>query len=265
MIFNEHVLTTLPRTSSCNSTKRLIIPLTYKTSSLPLLPHDRHRRSSSLTIAAGVTSFLRSIITLISLPLMPSFKIISTTCRWLTISTITPTSLRRQVTGTLFGNRRGLVSFAIQFDPRSQPVFVIEFAVTTSALVKEMSSGFVRIALESEKPDQLGKRVRSGKLFGEPLWTMYCNGKKCGSAISREWTESDWHVLSTVKSVSVGAGVIPVLDNGYKKGNQLPEGELLYMRAKFERVVCNRDSEAFYMLNPDGNAGPELGIFLLRI
>jgi uncharacterized protein (TIGR01570 family) len=42
------------------------------------------------------------------------------------------------------------------------------------------------------------------------------------------------------------------------------EGELMYMRARFERVVGSRDSEAFYMLNPDGNGGPELSIFLLR-
>jgi uncharacterized protein (TIGR01570 family) len=39
----------------------------------------------------------------------------------------------------------------------------------------------------------------------------------------------------------------------------------MYMRAKFERVVGSRDSEAFYMINPDGNAGPELSIYLLRV
>lgn len=48
-------------------------------------------------------------------------------------------------------------------------------------------------------------------------------------------------------------------------GGGSSEGELLYMRARFERVVGSRDSEAFYMLNPDGNGGPELSIFLLRI
>jgi uncharacterized protein (TIGR01570 family) len=96
---------------------------------------------------------------------------------------------------------------------------------------------------------------------------MYCNGRKLGLAVSRTCGESDWHVLSTVRSVSVGAGVIPVVDDG-KKGSRSSEGlgELLYMRARFERVVGSRDSEAFYMLNPDGsNGGPELSIFLLRI
>lgn len=100
------------------------------------------------------------------------------------------------------------------------------------------------------------------------MWTMYCNGRKCGYAHSRECTDSDWHVLSTVQSVSVGAGVIPVVaDVGGRKMSAAAagEGELLYMRAKFERVVGSRDSEAFYMMNPDGNGGPELSIFLLRI
>lgn len=69
-------------------------------------------------------------------------------------------------------------------------------------------------------------------------------------------------MLSTVQSVSVGAGVIPVLEDGGGCGS---EGELMYMRARFERVVGSRDSEAFYMLNPDGNGGPELSIFLLRL
>lgn len=92
---------------------------------------------------------------------------------------------------------------------------------------------------------------------------MYCNGRKCGYAVSRTCRELDLHVLRTVQSVSVGAGVIPMLEDGGGCGGA--EGELMYMRARFERVVGSRDSEAFYMLNPDGNGGPELSIFLLRI
>lgn len=95
---------------------------------------------------------------------------------------------------------------------------------------------------------------------------MYCNGRNCGYAVSRTCGDLDWHVLSTVQSVSVGAGVIPLLeDAGGRKEGGGSEGELMYMRARFERVVGSRDSEAFYMLNPDGNGGPELSIFLLRI
>ncbi|TQD92848.1 hypothetical protein C1H46_021557 [Malus baccata] len=140
----------------------------------------------------------------------------------------------------------------------------MQVARPTSSLVNEMSSGLVRIALESEKQQGSARAVMNGrKLFQEPSWTMYCNGRKCGYAATRTCGESDWHVLSTVRSVSVGAGVIPVLDDGKKGGAS--EGELLYMRARFERVVGSLDSEAFYMLNPEGNGGPELSIFLLRI
>lgn len=261
----------LPRTSSSSS--KNIIPSNYMRSTSYIPDPTDHIISSGKPLVKkgspaafhhclsktrfGVSTFLRSLISLISFP------IILPTCRWLTLPTqlsITP-SLGRKVTGTLFGNRRGHVSFAVQDDPRSEPVLIIELAVSTSCLVKEMSSGLVRIALECEKGPP--GRGRPGKLFKEPTWSMYCNGRKCGYAVSRACTESDWQVLSTVQSVSVGAGVIPVVDDGRKEG--VPEGELLYMRARFERVVGTRDSEAFYMMNPDGNGGPELSIFLLRI
>lgn len=158
------------------------------------------------------------------------------------------------------------MTFAVQDDPRSEPALLIELAISTSALVREMSSGLVRIALECERgaaqPNQAARGKHAPKLFMEPAWTMYCNGRKCGYATTRACTEFDWHVLGTVQSVSVGAGVIPMVENRTGSGS---EGELLYMRAKFERVVGSRDSEAFYMLNPDGNGGPELSIFLLRL
>ncbi|XP_047318799.1 protein MIZU-KUSSEI 1-like [Impatiens glandulifera] len=275
MIFNmpHEQLTSLPRTSSCSSTKRLIIPSTYNSNnnhrSVPLLPESDRRNHPSSSSPATFRRLFSSSSVIFSIFKSIVNLVVPTTCRWLTIPTVTPTiSLGRKVTGTLFGNRRGHVSFAVQLDPRSEPVFVIELAITTSGLVKEMSSGLVRIALESEKGRNYSSgngSTRPGKLFGEPVWTMYCNGKKCGYATTRMFTESDWHVLSMVKSVSVGAGVIPVVDDGRKGNGSASEGELLYMRAKFERVVGSRDSEAFYMLNPDGNGGPELSIFLLRI
>ncbi|XP_055802571.1 protein MIZU-KUSSEI 1 [Solanum dulcamara] len=273
----------LPRTSSCKSSKKIIpannniYPRSYSAAShdyssdKSLVTKNRNDRSSSSSSSSsnnfnrltktriGVSSLLRSLISIISFPtVLP-------TCRWLNLPnqfSITP-SLGRKVTGTLFGHRRGHVSFAVQDDPKSDPVLLIELAISTSSLVKEMSSGLVRIALECEKTAVQGGGRRRLGLFDEPMWTMYCNGRKCGYATSRECTDSDWHVLSTVQSVSVGAGVIPVVDDGRKIS--AAEGELLYMRAKFERVVGSRDSEAFYMMNPDGNGGPELSIFLLRI
>ena len=98
-------------------------------------------------------------------------------------------------------------------------------------------------------------------MLEEPTWRAYCNGLKCGYAARRECGADEWRVLSAVEPVSVGAGVLP--DDG--DGGAAGEGDLMYMRAKFERVVGSRDSEAFYMMNPDGSGVPELSIYLLRV
>ncbi|XP_071717505.1 protein MIZU-KUSSEI 1 [Rutidosis leptorrhynchoides] len=249
------VLLSLSRNSSSK-----IIPSNYITNPSFIIdseskPLVENSSSSPFRIRLGFTSFIRSFLTIISIP----------TFQWPSLPSLhlalTP-SLGRKVTGTLFGNRRGHVSFSVQHDPRSAPLLIIDMAMSTSALVKEMSSGLVRIALECEKTKKYSRGSdHNKKLLNEPTWSMYCNGRKCGNALTRVCTESDWHVLSTVKSVSVGAGVIPVVEDGGCGS----EGELLYMRAKYERVVGSRDSEAYYMMNPDGNGGPELSIFLLRI
>ncbi|KAI4319185.1 hypothetical protein MLD38_032816 [Melastoma candidum] len=70
----------------------------------------------------------------------------------------------------------------------------------------------------------------------------------------------------------MGAGVLPRVEGdeeGNDKGNGGEggegEGEMMYMRAKFERIVGSRDSEAYYMMNPDRNGAPELSIYLLRV
>ncbi|XP_057765673.1 protein MIZU-KUSSEI 1-like [Salvia miltiorrhiza] len=156
--------------------------------------------------------------------------------------------LGARVVGTLFGQRRGHVRFAFQEDFKVAPAFLVELATPTSALVKEMASGLVRIALECEKRAE----KKGAKLLEEPVWRTYCNGKKCGYAMRRECGPDDWKVLNAVGPISMGAGV-------------LPDGDMMYMRAKFERVVGSKDSEAFYMMNPDGNGGPELSIYLLRV
>lgn len=169
-----------------------------------------------------------------------------------------PAGLGPRLTGTLFGPRRGHVRLAFQVDPRACPALLIELATPTSALVREMASGLVRIALECER----GSRVVAGgggsrKLLEEPVWRAYCNGKKCGFAVRRECGPGDWRVLRAVEPVSTGAGVLP--------GDPGSAGEMMYMRARFERVVGSRDSEAFYMMNPDHSGGPELSIYLLRV
>ncbi|PON62063.1 hypothetical protein PanWU01x14_140560 [Parasponia andersonii] len=182
--------------------------------------------------------------------------------------------LGNRVVGTLFGSRRGHVHFAFQRDPNSQPAFLIELATPISGLVREMASGLVRIALECDKVKEVGvgveeKEKRGGgvKLLEENIWRTYCNGKKCGFATRRDCGPKDWKILKAVEPISMGAGVLPGIvgendQNGSYNGGG---GELMYMRAKFERIVGSRDSEAFYMMNPDSNGAPELSIYLLRV
>ncbi|KAK6921811.1 Protein MIZU-KUSSEI 1-like, plant [Dillenia turbinata] len=162
--------------------------------------------------------------------------------------------LGAKVVGTLFGYRRGHVHLAFQEDPKLSPAFLIELATPTSGLVREMASGLVRIALECDKRVE----KKGVKLLEEPIWRTYCNGKKCGFATRRECGPEEWKVLKALEPMTMGAGVIPVSGAG-------SEGEIMYMRAKFERVVGSKDSEAFYMMNPDGNGGPELSIYLIRV
>nr|CAB3447685.1 unnamed protein product [Digitaria exilis] len=184
------------------------------------------------------------------------------------LAAITLRRRRRQlgscVTGTIFGRRRGRVHVALQTDPRSAPVLLVEMAAySTGALVREMSSGLVRLALECEKTPLAAGEKRRG-LLEEPTWRAYCNGRKCGFAVRRECGADEWRVLGAVEPVSVGAGVLPD-DVSSGSGGAASEGDLMYMRARFERVVGSRDSEAFYMMNPDGSGGPELSIYLLQV
>ncbi|KAK4362349.1 hypothetical protein RND71_017590 [Anisodus tanguticus] len=165
--------------------------------------------------------------------------------------------LGTRVVGTLFGHRRGHVHFAFQKDSTTQPAFLVELATPINGLVREMASGLVRIALECDKEEE--KKV--SRLIDEPIWRTYCNGKKCGFATRREIGPKELQILKAVEPISMGAGVLP--GNGDEESDS--SGEIMYMRAKFERVIGSRDSEAFYMMNPDSNGAPELSIYLLRV
>ncbi|XP_027177675.1 protein MIZU-KUSSEI 1 [Coffea eugenioides] len=167
----------------------------------------------------------------------------------------------KQMTGTLFGYRKARVNLAIQENPRCLPLLVLELSINTGKLLHEMGLGLVRIALECEKHHPSEKI----KLIDEPIWTMYCNGKKVGYAVKREPTEDDLNVIQMLHAASVGAGVLPI-DHTSAGESSSDGGELTYMRACFERVVGSRDSETYYMMNPDGrNSGPELSIFFVRV
>ncbi|KAL0395588.1 UNVERIFIED_CONTAM: protein MIZU-KUSSEI 1 [Sesamum calycinum] len=162
-----------------------------------------------------------------------------------------------RVSCTLFGYRKGRVSLSIQENPRTLPMMVVELAMQTHALQKELSLGMVRIAMECDKRPEKDKT----KLMEEPLWTMYCNGKKNGYGVRREATEEDLRVMEMLKAVSMGAGVIPQPPSEVEGA----EGEMAYVRAHFERVVGSRDSETLYMVSPDGSSGPDLSIYFVRV
>ncbi|KAE8731349.1 myb protein-like [Hibiscus syriacus] len=157
-------------------------------------------------------------------------------------------------TGTIFGYRKGRVCLAIQDDPHSVPAFIIELPMLTSLLQKEMASDIVRIALESET------RTHKKKVLEEFVWAVFCNGRKMGYSIRRkQLSDDELHVMQLLRGVSMGAGVLP------SPNDKETDGELTYMRARFERVIGSKDSEAFYMINPDGVVpGPELSIFFVR-
>ncbi|XP_051124213.1 protein MIZU-KUSSEI 1 [Andrographis paniculata] len=161
----------------------------------------------------------------------------------------------KATTGTLFGYRRGRLSLAIQEDPYRLPVFVIELPIMTTAIHKEMASDVLRIALESDT------KTHKKKLLEEFVWAVYCNGRKVGHSIRRlNMTDDEVHVMHLLRGVSMGAGVLPGPDKDSDAGDQMT-----YVRARFERVVGSKDSESFYMINPDGASAQELSIFFLRV
>ncbi|XP_019185191.1 PREDICTED: protein MIZU-KUSSEI 1-like [Ipomoea nil] len=160
------------------------------------------------------------------------------------------------ITGTLFGYRRGKVSFCIQTSSKSSaaaaPLLLLELAVSTTTLAREMRGGVLRIALESKRNGSPGT-----PLLSTPVWNMYCNGRKVGLAVSRRPGKADMEVLQRMRSVVVGAGIINGQDLNRKD-------DIMYLKGKFERVHGSSESESFHLIDPDGNVGQELGIFFLQ-
>ncbi|KAH6765042.1 MIZU-KUSSEI-like protein of unknown function [Perilla frutescens var. hirtella] len=149
----------------------------------------------------------------------------------------------KATTVTLFGYRKGRLSLAIQEDPHRQPVFVIELPMLTTALHREMASDILRIALETDT------KTHKRKLLEEFVWAVYCNGRKMGYSIRRKnMNEEEAHVMQLLRGVSMGAGVLPTLS----EKECTAEGDLTYIRARFDRVVGSKNSESFYMINPEG-------------
>ncbi|XWS41482.1 hypothetical protein CRYUN_Cryun17cG0085500 [Craigia yunnanensis] len=247
-----------PRTSAATSGDE---PLTPPTTSTPKADPTTTRQLFSLVQPSRKDKKHKPKLVRVFRSVFRSFPIITPTCKFPSLPVGLPTDSHKsnsgtRVTGTLFGYRKGKVSFSMQESPKCLPSLVVELGMQTNVLKKELGAGMVRIALECEKRAEKD-RIR---LLDEPLWTMYSNGKKTGYGVKREATEDDLNVMELLKAVSMGAGVLP--------GNSVAEGldgELAYIRAYFDRVVGSTDSETFYMLSPDGNNGPELSIFLVRI
>lgn len=167
--------------------------------------------------------------------------------------TFTPSAT---IIGTIFGYRRGKVKLCIQTTSKpTNPVLLLEFAVTTTALAREMEGGSLRIALECATPASGG--AVSSSLLSTPVWTMYCNGKKAGRAVKCQPSKADFKALGIMSTVVVGAGII-------RRKELNSEDELLYLRANFERVCRSVNSESFHLIDPDGSIGQELSIFFFR-
>ncbi|KAB2008590.1 hypothetical protein ERO13_D10G101000v2 [Gossypium hirsutum] len=154
------------------------------------------------------------------------------------------------ITGTIFSYRRGKVRFCIQANSKStNPILLLEFAVPTPVLAREMRGGILRITLDCTDSE-------SG--FPMPLWTMYCNGRKVGYAVKRQPSKADTDALRKMSSVVVGTGTI----SGKEVDNE--DDELMYLRANFQRIRGSTDSESFHLIDPEGNVGQELSIFFFR-
>lgn len=178
------------------------------------------------------------------------------------------------IVGTIFGRRRGHVSFCVQSDPSTPPPFLFELFVPTSLLAKEMNSGLLRIALEchrtplhsrhcpvapaADHPNSSASASASRRSASPNVWKAYCNGRNVGYAMRRKPSDRDKAILEMVKSMSAGAGVLLAEEADDQ------EGELLYMRACYERVVGSRDSVSYHLINPGGSPEQELSVFLLR-
>ncbi|CAN7136696.1 unnamed protein product [Brassica rapa subsp. narinosa] len=157
------------------------------------------------------------------------------------------------VTGTIFGYRKGKINFCIQTPRKStNPELLLELAVPTTVLAREMRGGALRIVLERNNQEEEGDSVSS-----RPFWNMYCNGKRVGYARKRRPSKDDMAALTALSKVVVGAGLV----TGKELGRF--DDELMYLRASFRRVCGSKESESFHLIDPAGNIGQELSIFFV--
>ncbi|KAL1218658.1 Protein MIZU-KUSSEI 1 [Cardamine amara subsp. amara] len=160
------------------------------------------------------------------------------------------------VTGTIFGYRKGKISFCIQTPRKSTNLdLLLELAVPTTVLAREMRGGALRIVLERNNEKQ--EEEEEDSVVSTPFWNMYCNGKRVGYARKRCPSKDDVAALTALSKVVVGAGVV----TGKELGRF--DDELMYLRASFRRVYGSKESESFHLIDPAGNIGQELSIFIV--
>lgn len=179
------------------------------------------------------------------------------------------------IVGTIFGRRTGRVTFCVQRDAAVPPPFLFELSVPMQSLATEMGSGLLRIALECHRTGT-GTGTGSGGDHGggsRNVWKASCNGRDVGHALRRPPTEWDRRVLESMRTMTTGVGALPPAlalegPNGDGNTQQDGAGEVLYMRATYERVVGSRDAVSYHLISPGGTAGgsppQELSVFLLR-
>ncbi|XP_022978548.1 protein MIZU-KUSSEI 1-like [Cucurbita maxima] len=170
------------------------------------------------------------------------------------------------VTGTIFGYRRGKVNFCIQTHSKStNPILLLELAVPTAILAREMRGGVLRIALESTSTAAAAVNSGGRSVLSSPAWSMYFNGRKVGYALRRRASAADVETLRRLGTMVEGAGIM-----GGKEVEGEGEGEgeddyLMYLRGNFDRVCgASGDSESFHLRDPNGSIGQELSIFFFR-
>lgn len=173
------------------------------------------------------------------------------------------------IVGTIFGRRTGHVTFCVQRDAAVLPPFLFELSVPMQSLATEMGSGLLRIALECHRPsgNNAGTGGSGSSSSSRNLWKASCNGRDVGYATRRRPTDWDRRVLESMKTMTSGVGVLPpaVVKEGDDQGGG--GGEMLYMRATYQRIVGSRDAVSYHLISP-GTAGgsppQELSVFLLR-
>ena len=179
------------------------------------------------------------------------------------------------IVGTIFGRRAGRVTFCVQRDAAVPPPFLFELSVPMQSLATEMGSGLLRIALECHRT---GTGGTGGGQSRRNVWKASCNGRDVGHAVRRRPTEWDRRVLESMRTMTTGVGALPPAvaleagpngdGNTEQDGAGAGAGEVLYMRATYERVVGSRDAVSYHLISPGGTGGgsppQELSVFLQR-